>query len=85
MLVERPHVGILEKCFIVLVKDVGKIGRQLKNRLLSISTKHCLFAKGNEESNLVGMSKQKLALDSYNPGIYLPLALTCGTNTTERL
>jgi hypothetical protein len=66
MLVQHAHVGILEKCFIVLVEDMRKIGRQLKNRMLSISTKNCFFAKGNEESNLVGMSKQKLALGSYN-------------------
>jgi hypothetical protein len=34
--------------------------------MLSLSTKNGLFAKGNEESNLVGMSKQNLALDSHN-------------------
>jgi len=66
MLVERPHVGILEKGLVILVKDVREIGRQLKYHLLSISTKNRLFAKGNEESNLVGMSKQKLASDSHN-------------------
>jgi FMN-dependent NADH-azoreductase len=86
MLVELPHVGILEKCFIVLVEDVRKIGRQLKNYMQSISTKNRLFAKGYEESNLVGVSKQKLAFWTVTTsGVYLPLTLTCGTNTTERL